>query len=171
MTYASSRLFALVIGIDEYKDPNIRRLSGAVADAEAVYDFFHSHIHVPADRIIIMRNEQATKWAMISAFEKLASETRIVEKDPILIYYAGHGGQAEPPAQLKHSLGSKIEMLLPYDFNSKGSTTSEGQGLFDLKLSSLLANIARCKSDNIVRLLFYCSFLLRIYLIRDRPLY
>ena len=171
MTYTSPRLFALVIGIDKYKDPNIRRLSGAVADAEAVCEFLCSRVHVPDERIVIMRNEQATKRAMISAFERLASETIIGVKDPILIYYAGHGGQAEPPAQLKHSLGSKIEMLLPYDFNSMGSTTSEGQGLFDLKLSSLLADIAESKSDNIVSPLFHPSFLLRIYLTRDRPLY
>lgn len=157
MAYPSPPLFALIIGIDRYKDTDIPRLSGAVADADAMHEFLVSHIRVPEHRVVNLRNDQATKRAMIKSIKGLATEKAIAIGDPILIYYAGHGGQVEPPAQWKPSLSSKIEMLLPYDFASKGSTTQEGQGLFDQTLSVLLDNIAQSKSDNIVSLVYVLS--------------
>ncbi len=130
MPFPRPPLYALVIGIDEYKDTNIHRLSGAVADADAVCKFLESHLHVPKDRIVNLRNEKATRSAMMSAIKNIAStpEATIGADNPILIYYAGHGGQTNTPEPWKPSLGPRIEMLLPYDFVSTASDTREGQG-------------------------------------------
>ena len=142
----SHQLFAVLIGINKYKDPKISPLRGAVADADAMCEFLVSDLHVPEDRIVNLRNKQATKSAIIKAIEGLATapETLIGKDDPILIYYAGHGTLVESPEQ------QEVHMFLPYDFSLEGPTVEGGQGIYDHTLGSLLANIARSKSDNIV---------------------
>ncbi len=144
-------MFAVLIGINKYKDPQISPLHGAVADADAMSEFLVSDLHVPKDRIVNLRNKQATKSAIIKAIEGLATapETLIGRDDPILIYYAGHGTLVETPEQ-HGGIVSTAQMFLLYDFSLEGPTVQGGQGIYDHILGSLLANIARNKSDNIV---------------------
>ncbi|KAF5343713.1 hypothetical protein D9758_016517 [Tetrapyrgos nigripes] len=146
----SARLFALIIGIDNYEDEKIDDLHGAVADADAFQHFLISKLGVPVDRIVNLRNEQATRDAMLNAIRDLASKPQIGSEDPIFIYYAGHGGEADPPPSWQ--TGSKngmIQMLLPHDFAFNGSKEARKQGIFDIQLSQILTEIAKNKSDNI----------------------
>ncbi len=128
-------MFAIVIGINEYKDPAIRDLSGAVADAEAVLHYLVEHVDVAWDRIIFLRNEEATRDAVIQALQNLATNPKISDQDPILIYYAGHGSEAHLAFSEQ---STTIQMIIPYDFVLNGSTEDEGQGLFDVTLSNIL---------------------------------
>lgn len=141
-------MFALVIGINQYMDTQVSNLSGAVNDAEAVQTFLISKLSVPKERIVNLRNEQATRKAIIIAIQRLATNPVIGPNDPILIYYAGHGGKARSP--FDETNATKIEMLIPYDFATNGSVRRKGQGLFDVTISSLLTHVANNKSNNIV---------------------
>ena len=85
------RLFALVIGINGYKELR-PTLSGAVADADATIEYLSSK--TSASRIIILKDEQATRKAIIEAFKFLNRSKDIEKNDPIVIYFAGHGGEA-----------------------------------------------------------------------------
>ncbi|THU79034.1 hypothetical protein K435DRAFT_973293 [Dendrothele bispora CBS 962.96] len=143
-------LFALIIGIDNYQDPDVPDLHGAVADADAMKDFLITDLRIPAARIVNLRNEEANRNAMIDALENLAENPAIGSQDPILIFYAGHGGEAPAPKGWATSTADNtIQMLIPHDFNQEGSGDINGQGLFDITLSRILENIAKAKSDNI----------------------
>ncbi|KAG6829593.1 hypothetical protein H0H87_010742 [Tephrocybe sp. NHM501043] len=156
MTPGSS-LFALLIGIDHYIDPAIPDLCGAVHDADAVENFLTSFAGVPKDRIMNLRDEQATRNGIMSAMRSLANNNAINPEDPILIYYAGHGSEAPSPIPrwTTSSANDMIQMLLPHDFDSRGSNRVLGQGVFDIALSSILGTIAENKSNNIT-VIFDC---------------
>ncbi len=144
-------LFALVIGIDKYLSNGIRDLSGAVADADAINTFLQKSLRVPKGQIKNARNEEAARVTIETEIKDLGNNPAIKKNDPILIYYAGHGAEANASSRWS-STNRKIQMLVPHDFITSGSDGSErGQGVLDMKLSHLLADIAAKKSDNIVR--------------------
>lgn len=148
-------MFAVIVGVDEYKDSYIPRLSGAVADADAVRDFLVSTFGVATNHMVNLRNSEATKTRITQALESLATNSDINVNDPILIYFAGHGSTTRAPsyAWKTSNEDNTIQMILPYDFSRKGSPSSDGQGIWDIRLSTLLENVAKAKSDNIVRIL------------------
>ncbi len=151
-------LFALVIGIDEYLSNWIPNLSGAVADADAISTFLQENLRVPTGQIKNLRNEEATRLTIEAAIKDLGKNPKIKKDDPILIFYAGHGAEVNAPSGWPSANG-KIQMLVPHDFITSGSDDSErGQGVLDMKLSHLLADLATKKSDNIAS---FHSFLSR----------
>ncbi|KAG7440958.1 uncharacterized protein BT62DRAFT_956397 [Guyanagaster necrorhizus] len=151
-----SPLFALVIGIDKYLSNEVRHLKGAVADADAVNTFLQETLLVPKDQIKNLRNKDATRVTIETEIKRLGDNSAIKKDDPILIYYAGHGAEAKAPSRWPTDNG-KIQMLVPHDFDPNGSTDSErGQGVLDMRLSHLLADLAMKKSDNITVILDCC---------------
>ena len=126
-------------------------MNGAVADADAVYIYLHETLHVPENRIKNLRNEEGTRATIEMEIRNLGDTTAIKEGDPILIYYAGDGTEVNAPLGWP-SINGKIQMLAPHDFIPSGSNDSErGQGVLDMRLTHLLADLAAKKSDNIVR--------------------
>ena len=147
------RLFALIIGINEYKSP-IKKLSGAVADADAMQDYLQKHLGVPSSQIRNLRNGQATRSAIINEIKAFWFNNDIQQGDPILIYYAGHGGWAETPKGWQAGGTGKIELLIPYDYSSHLEDGNHRHALPDRTLGALLSRLASKKGDNIVRQLF-----------------
>ncbi|KAG6901493.1 hypothetical protein C0995_011171 [Termitomyces sp. Mi166 len=149
LNFKFEKLFALIIGIDNYGDATIPPLSGAVNDANDVEKFLIK-LHVPNDRIVKLLDKDATKGEIIQRMENLAADNKIDEQDPILIYYAGHGGEVKAPSGWSSNSGM-IQMILPYDFRREGSQEgTEGQAILDREFSQFLAKIARKKSNNIL---------------------
>ncbi|KAG6914880.1 hypothetical protein DXG01_014759 [Tephrocybe rancida] len=149
-------LFALIIGIDEYKHKRIAKLNGAIKDANAVERFLRQKLNVPKARIVNLRNEAATRQKMLEALKSLGRYDTIKKTDPILIYYAGHGSEVKAPEDWNTQSG-KIQMILPYDFKSEDSRDSAGQGIFDIEIAQILRGISQEKSDNIT-VLFDCCY-------------
>ncbi|KAG7440940.1 uncharacterized protein BT62DRAFT_1080460 [Guyanagaster necrorhizus] len=148
-------LFALVIGIDKYLSNEVQHLKGAVADADAVNTFLQETLSVPKDQIKNLRNEEATRFTIETEIKRLGDNSAIKKEDAILIYYAGHGAEANAPSGWPTANG-KIQMLVPHDFDPRGSSGSRrGQGVLDVRLSHLLADLAAKKSDNIT-VIFDC---------------
>ncbi|KAH0832380.1 peptidase C14, caspase domain-containing protein [Lanmaoa asiatica] len=136
-------MFALIIGIDDYI--SCRKLRGAVADAKSVKEYLEEVLQVPQDHIRTLFDHQATRSAIIKAFRDLRSDQRIENGDPIVIFYAGHGG--ELPAPLfwgPWGVESKIQCLLPQDY--KGSTIYP---IPDCTIGALIQDIAKEKGNNI----------------------
>lgn len=122
-----SRLYALIIGINDYS--SLPKLSGAVHDAKAMEEFLKSHMNVPSDRIQLLLDHDASRKEIINAFKQLSEEDKITMDDPILIYYAGHGTQlTAPPGWEAGGLGRKIQAICPCDYNKEVYPT----GLLDL---------------------------------------
>ena len=163
-----SRLFALIIGINEYPNIPNSNLKGAVADADNMRDYLQNRLGVPSCRIKNLRDHGATRATIIEEIQALSfnKEIKKARGDPILIYYAGHGGSTDTPEEWKAGNTGKLrtEFLIPYDYS--GSSLKDGNvnlklthGIPDRTLGFLLLQLAGKKGDNIVRqnLPYRCS--------------
>lgn len=140
-----SRLYALIIGINDYS--SLPKLSGAVHDAKAMEEFLKSHMNVPSDRIRLLLDHDASRKEIINAFKQLSEEDEIKTDDPILIYYAGHGTQLTPPPGWEAGgPGRKIQAICPCDYNKEDILS-----IPDRTIGSLLDLISKKKGNNIVR--------------------
>jgi hypothetical protein len=140
---------ALLIGIDRYKNKIENQsidLAGCEADVKDWSDFLRNILGVSSDQIVTLCNEDATRAKIITGLQHLTGDEKIEPGDPILIFFAGHGATAPVPDGW-HAGRPKIQMLLPYDFDSTGR---DGPGLHDYTFNILLRNIADEKGNNIV---------------------
>ncbi|KAJ2923438.1 hypothetical protein H1R20_g13657, partial [Candolleomyces eurysporus] len=144
-------IFALVIGIDAY-DSTVESgpLKKAFADSNNIKDWL-AKLAVPESQIRVLQNENATRDAIIDSLGKLSKDKRIQRGDPILIYYAGHGSEADAPKKWNWDT-PKIQTILPHDYGRKDSTGRVIQGIPDRTLGFLLSEISREKGNNIVRI-------------------
>ncbi|KIM26236.1 hypothetical protein M408DRAFT_25453 [Serendipita vermifera MAFF 305830] len=152
------KLFALLIGIDEYAESEtkgFKNLNGAVADAQAVKNYLEYSLAVPDSQIKTLYNNQATRKEIIQAIKDLGSkENGIDNGNPILIYFAGHGGEQKKPEKWKIN-GSVVQILVPHDYGKSGDQSSV-QGIPDITLNTLLEQLAKEKGDNITVILDCC---------------
>ena len=89
MSHQSGKLGAykaLIIGINDYKDPNIPDLETAVNDANAMANLLSERYGF---KVKLLLDHKATREAIYRALRSLALSTEA--DDSVLIYYAGHG--------------------------------------------------------------------------------
>ncbi|KAJ3564706.1 hypothetical protein NP233_g8117 [Leucocoprinus birnbaumii] len=93
-------LYALVIGINTYKDKRYPSLQNAVKDADDFSNYLATKLHVPDDRIMNLRDEAATREAILKAIKDLESLTPVPLNSSnndrhsdigIIVFFAGHG--------------------------------------------------------------------------------
>ena len=77
---------ALIIGINDYKDPKIPDLETAVNDASAMAELLRERYGF---QVKVLVNREATRKAIYQSLRNLALSTKT--NDSVLIYYAGHG--------------------------------------------------------------------------------
>ncbi len=80
------RRVALFVGVDDYDDASIPNLSGAVADASALYEFFASR-HNQFDTVAVLKNPKSDD--VFIKVQELSADLR--EGDFFMFYFAGHG--------------------------------------------------------------------------------
>ena len=78
------RYFALVIGNDNYKNPEVHDLATARADAREIGELLEKKYGFEVTQLL-----DATRYDILSALNKLRGE--LTEKDNLLVFYAGHG--------------------------------------------------------------------------------
>ena len=154
MSPLPQRLSALIIGINEYESLNVPNLLGAVPDADAMRDYLQQHLHVPSSQIRILLDSEATRAAIIAGIEAFSLSKEVEVGDPILIYYAGHGGSVDTPKGWEVGGTGKVELLIPYDHSSSLEDGNHKHGIPDRTLAALLSQLAKKKGDNIVRQTF-----------------
>ncbi|KAF8605216.1 hypothetical protein BDV93DRAFT_572816, partial [Ceratobasidium sp. AG-I] len=147
----SSRVFALVIGINEYS--KLRPLTGAVADAKEIFNFLTIDLNVPSSHIIYLWDESANRNAIIQALKSLKTNEMIHPGDPIFIYYAGHGGLKKASNEWrKKYTAEEIQVIFPCDYNTHilGSESKEVVNCIpDQTIAVLLNELASAKGDNV----------------------
>jgi uncharacterized caspase-like protein len=102
----------LLIGIDTYL--HVSPLAGCVNDCNAMKAWLErsfNDVH-----LVLLTNDQATRANILTALRNLAKDRRIQENDPVLIFFAGHGGEVKPLKEWKLPSKRKLQMLIPYDF-------------------------------------------------------
>ncbi|KDN34924.1 hypothetical protein RSAG8_12014, partial [Rhizoctonia solani AG-8 WAC10335] len=182
---SSRKPLGLIIGIDTYSQASsLGALAGAVNDANDMVKFLMSDLGVPADHIIKICDKEATRERIIQEFQALSNNQKIERGDPILIYYAGHGGLEKANEKIergdpiliyyaghgglekaneewsdKH--GAKhIQVIFPYDYGCR-DTESANPGILvncipDRTIANLLNELANKKGDNITVIFDSC---------------
>ena len=114
-------------------------------------DYLQEYLGVPSNQIRNLRDREATRAAIIAEIEAFSLNHEIKEGNPILIYYAGHGGSADTPKGWEVGSTGKIELLVPYDHSSLLEDANPKHGIPDRTLKALLSQLAMEKGNNIVR--------------------
>jgi hypothetical protein len=83
----SGKYYALIIGINEYNDPNLTNLDYPVKDAENLYNVLNSKYLFDKENMYLLKN--VTRSDINNALDILAQ--RLAPDDNLLIFYAGHG--------------------------------------------------------------------------------
>jgi len=81
------KYYALIIGIEEYADDEIQNLDNPVLDAKAMYEVLTNEYTFEPALTTILTNP--SRDDIIETFDALS--TKIMDKDQLLIFYAGHG--------------------------------------------------------------------------------
>ncbi|QHT69790.1 caspase family protein [Rhodocytophaga rosea] len=126
--FKTSKVYAVIIGVSDYQDPNIKDLKYADADAQLYYNFLRSPQggSVPEKNITLLLNKNATRANIIKALNNQFSDA--FEEDLAIVYIACHG--------LPTKRGNKL-FFLGTDTdreNLEGSAVSQSE--FDEAISS-----------------------------------
>ncbi|KIJ30437.1 hypothetical protein M422DRAFT_53765 [Sphaerobolus stellatus SS14] len=109
-------------------------LEWAVPDAQTWYNYLVQKLQVPSQNIQVLLDKEATRRAIINVFYWLMGNRKMKIGDPILIFYAGHDGEADS------SRGGKQPVC----------------GIPDRTIAALLDALATKKGDNITVILDCC---------------
>lgn len=112
IAFAANR-HALLIGIGDY--PDMAALEGPVNDVSLIRDTLISDWHFPADNVVTLINEQASKHGILTSIRGLGE--RAQRGDIALIYFSGHGTSAAD-ATMPTSMPTKTGALVPHDASS-----------------------------------------------------
>ena len=144
----SKTIHALLVGIDQYNPP-VPKLSGCVNDIDAFESFLNARAAGIKPQILTLRNEQATRAAMIAGFRDHLGKAQA--GDVALLYYAGHGSQEPAPPEFWHLEPDKLdETLVCYDSREAGKFD-----LADKELNKLIDEVAS-KGAHVVAILDCC---------------
>ncbi len=82
-----SSYYALIIGIDDYRDPDLPDLRNPENDAKELFDLLSSEYSFREEHMILLKD--ASRNEIVEALDYLASV--VTPDDNLLIFYAGHG--------------------------------------------------------------------------------
>lgn len=95
-------LYAIIIGINEYKDDRIKNLQSARTDALAFSNLLAESILENEREIITLLDQEATKTEIFKAIGELLPK-KIGRDDLITVYFAGHGSpEQNSPTEYPH---------------------------------------------------------------------
>ncbi len=83
----TSKYYAMIIGIDKYKDSGLPDLENPIRDAEKLYQVLVTKYLFEKENIKLLKN--ATRADIITGLDELYQE--VTPDDNLLIFYAGHG--------------------------------------------------------------------------------
>lgn len=79
--------YALLIAINDYKDPLINSLDKPISDAQRLFDILVSEYMFEKTNVTFLKNP--TREQIISSLDRLEKE--LTKEDNLIIFYAGHG--------------------------------------------------------------------------------
>ncbi|TFY79900.1 hypothetical protein EWM64_g4109 [Hericium alpestre] len=152
----ASRLFSLIIGIDQYKSGDVWDLTSCVDDAMNIKRWLMNDLNVPRSHICLLLDEKASKRSIEDKFmSHLVSNPAIEPGDALLIYFAGHGSSVVAPDGWCNNDALHTQMLCTYDHGTKGKNCRVS-GITDWSMHAMLANLCEAKGDNITLILDCC---------------
>ena len=146
----SRNVYALLVGINNYKSDEIRPLKGCINDIHAMADYLLTQVDSNANiNIKKLIDREATRQAIINGFEEYLCQAN--SDDIALFYFSGHGSQEPVPPQLRDiEPNGLIETLVCCD-----SRTENSWDLADKELAVLINRVAH-KNPQIIVILDCC---------------
>jgi metacaspase-1 len=130
-TERKPRRRALIVGIDEYPNPD-HRLSGCVNDAFLMSSVLQE-VEFDADDIRLLLNDRATTATLMERIAWLLEDVR--DGDELYFHYSGHG-TVLPSYDIDYNVARIHECLVPYDFDGSFS-----HAITDAQLCSLYSQL------------------------------
>lgn len=137
-------LLALLIGINNYHQREIRDLDGCLNDLEALNLFLETYCESNKSaqlRKKILMNEKATRQAVINEFQLFENAQ---DGDVCLFYFSGHGTQIDAPKEFWNESDAQLEAIVCHV--EKGNDNL----LIDKELSYLIANVQKDKDIHFI---------------------
>jgi tetratricopeptide (TPR) repeat protein len=100
---SKAKRWALVIGVDVYKDGQISPLKGSANDARTLADALIRYAGFPQDQVILMSTDQPEERqpTRVNILRRLSNLASVVPKDGLLLVsFAGHGMERNGQAYL-----------------------------------------------------------------------
>jgi uncharacterized caspase-like protein len=100
---AKAKRWALVIGVDQYRDKQIGQLGGADNDARTLADALVRYAGFPADQVILLATDQPEERqpTRVNILRRLSNLASVVPKDGLLLVsFSGHGIERNGQAYL-----------------------------------------------------------------------
>ena len=146
----SRNIYALLVGINNYKSDEIRCLKGCINDIHAMADHLLTQVGSNANiNIKKLIDREATRQAIINGFEEYLCQAN--NNDIALFYFSGHGSQEPVPPPLRDiEPNGLIETLVCWD-----SRTENSWDLADKELAVLIHRVAQ-KNPQIIVILDCC---------------
>ncbi len=87
--------FALIVGVGDFKDPQIPKLQFAAKDAEDLAEVLQDprHGHFKPENVILLTNAKATRANILNALQDLF--LKVQENDLVFMYVSSHGSQKQ----------------------------------------------------------------------------
>jgi uncharacterized caspase-like protein len=103
------KLYGVFVGIDEYKDQDIKRLNFAAYDAEQFHRIVAERISDKECKTWLLTNCQATKAKVLDTIGNQLAEKAALD-DFVLLYFSGHGSP-----ETSHQVDAISRYLIMYD--------------------------------------------------------
>lgn len=91
---SKAKRWALIVGVDKYRDAQINSLTGSVNDAQALARALVSYAGFPQDQVIVLTTDQPDERqpSRINILTYLSNLASLVPKDGLFLFsFAGHG--------------------------------------------------------------------------------
>lgn len=139
------QIYALLVGIDKYQNPQISQLNGCVNDARNMADYLRT-FHTDKDlRIVTLLDEEATYQNIIKNFDQHYSLAG--PEDVVLFYFAGHADLGPYPSDIADQFPDEKEPgLICYDSRTEAGLNT----IFNLELALLLEEAAKRKPQTVL---------------------
>ncbi|KAJ7914403.1 caspase domain-containing protein [Mycena leptocephala] len=140
-----------------FKTNELHTLRGAVNDARSVESYFLS-LDVPPANIVLLENENATRSAILSAFETHFLDNRNIPDcggASMILFFAGHGSRFEALSDLI-APDRRVEAICPVDERTENDAGEYVHAIPDYVLVRLLSELADKKGNNVTVILDCC---------------
>jgi hypothetical protein len=134
VTDATPRRFALLVGIDNYRNQNIRKLHGCKNDVKAMKSVLIGRYKFPEQNVHMLLNEEASYKTIVAEFKTFLIANATRPSDIVVFHFSGHGSRS-PDAK---SPSGFAETIVPYD-----SRDRENLDLTAKALSSMVRELAK----------------------------
>ncbi len=133
----ANKLYALLVGINEYDNPNVSNLQGCVNDVLSVEEMIkkqYSQFDLQIEKLL---NQKATYNNIISEFRNHLGKAQA--DDIVFFHYSGHGAREIAAPEFRQFFSEYYqETLVCYDSRKAG-----GHDLADKELAVLISEVAK----------------------------